>query len=158
MRRRLGKRGSTASGQALRRRRPQQIYCLETAAVCYRYSGGESAPPTNEHTLYDKDAIIVYVRNENTPISASCEVGWIRSSMVLSAYENFRAQRVGVYGIGFFVLSLPDLTQPWKFLLCTPWQCCRTYIWARFTYILDHYGRARSRGRASARRVEAPLK
>ena len=32
-----------------------------------------------------------------------------------------------------------------------------SHLWARFSYNLDHYGRARSRRRASAHRGEVPL-
>ena len=65
-------------------------YWVETDAACGCYYGGESSLPKNDHTSNGKWTLIGQVRGENTCSSASCEAGWIRSSMVLSACQNLK--------------------------------------------------------------------
>ena len=108
---------STASGQALRRRRSREMYWVETAAASCCYYGGESAPPqTNGCPMPKRRA----TRGENTGSSASCRVGGLPSSIYLSAYKKLKLSvRTGVgYKVceGAFVLSPLNLTQPGKFL------------------------------------------
>ena len=57
-----------------------------------------------------------YLRGDNTGSSAPCEAGWTRSSMVFHPIDR-KAHGVWVYGVGFFILSLPHMIQPWNFLL-----------------------------------------
>ena len=63
---------------------------------------------------------------------------------MLSAYK---AQDVGCTAFSFFLCPiLLNHMHPLAVL---------SHLWARFPYILGHYGRLRSRRRASSRRVEA---
>ena len=76
--------------------------------------------------------------------NSSCQAGWIRSSMVLSAYFALKLKAQGV--ASFRSLSAQSDSSHEN---VHPLEVLR-HLWARFSYTLDHYRRARSR--------EIPLK